>query len=121
MNKHEKINYIEFPSKDIEKTKTFFQSVFNWIFKDYWPDYIAFSNEWIDGWFFKTNNFSTTNNWSCLVVFYSEDIYLTQSKIINAWGKIIKNLFEFPWGFRFHFSDTNDNEYAVWTDKQIKI
>jgi len=28
MNDHEKINYVEFPAKDIEATKTFFTAVF---------------------------------------------------------------------------------------------
>jgi len=29
MNQHEKINYIEFPSKDLEKTKAFLYSLGN--------------------------------------------------------------------------------------------
>jgi len=118
MNLHEKINYIEFPSKDIKKTKTFFEFVFNWSFEDYWPDYIAFSDEWIDGWFYKSDQHTSTKYGSCLVVFYSKNIHSTQSKIEKAWGQIIKPIFEFPWGFRFHFTDTNNNEYAVWTDKK---
>ena len=44
MNIHEKINYIEFPSKDLELTKTFFTSTFGWTFIDFGPEYIAFSN-----------------------------------------------------------------------------
>ena len=55
MNNHEKINYVEFPSKDIEVTKEFFTSVFGWSFVDYGPDYAAFSNEGIDGGFFKSD------------------------------------------------------------------
>lgn len=31
---HEKINYLEFPSKDIAATKLFFSNVFNWQFTD---------------------------------------------------------------------------------------
>jgi len=34
MNVHEKINYLEFPAKDIEVTKTFFTEVFGWSFVD---------------------------------------------------------------------------------------
>ena len=30
MPQHEKINYVEFPSCDLNVTKTFFTSVFNW-------------------------------------------------------------------------------------------
>jgi len=49
MNQHEKINYIEFPAKDIAKAKAFFTEVFAWSFVDYGPDYTAFSNEGVDG------------------------------------------------------------------------
>ena len=35
MNEHEKINYVEFPTKDIEATKAFFSTVFGWSFIDY--------------------------------------------------------------------------------------
>ncbi len=117
MNVHEKINYIEFPSQNIKKTKGFFESVFNWSFENFWPDYIAFSNEWINGWFYKSDQCTSTKNWACLIVFFSNDILSTQSKIEKAGGTIIKPLFTFPWGSRFHFTDTNNNEYGVWTDK----
>ena len=67
MNKHEKINYVEFPSKDIEATKHFFSAAFNWTFTDYGPEYTAFSNEGIDGGFFRSELESTTANGSALV------------------------------------------------------
>jgi predicted enzyme related to lactoylglutathione lyase len=71
MNKHEKINYVEFPAKDIEATKAFFTTVFGWSFVDYGPEYTAFSNEGIDGGFFKSNLIVSTENGSALIVFYS--------------------------------------------------
>ena len=116
MNQHEKINYVEFPSKNIEKTKEFFTEVFDWTFVDYGPDYIAFSNAGIDGGFFKSELNSSTTNGSTLVVFYSNKLEETQSKIEKAGGSIIKPIFSFPGGRRFHFSDPNGNEYAVWSD-----
>ncbi len=30
MNEHEKINYVEFPARDLEAVKTFFISAFGW-------------------------------------------------------------------------------------------
>jgi predicted enzyme related to lactoylglutathione lyase len=117
MNEHEKINYIEFPAKDIGATKVFFKSVFGWSFEDYGPEYIAFSNQGIDGGFFKSELNSSTENGSALIVFYSNEIEKTQSKITDAGGDIIKPIFSFPGGRRFHFSDPNGNEYAVWSDK----
>ena len=115
MNKHEKINYLEFPARDIEAIKHFFTLAFDWSFVDYGPEYTAFSDEGIDGGFFKSDLSSSTENGSVLVVFYSNDIEKTQSKIQKAGGTVVKALFPFPGGHRFHFCDPNGNEYAVWS------
>ncbi|MDH5473765.1 MAG: VOC family protein [Gammaproteobacteria bacterium] len=116
MTIYEKINYVEFPSKDIQKTRDFFTSVFAWKFTDYGPDYIAFCNEGINGGFFKTDKHCSTVNGSALIVFYSRDLEATQYKIEKARGVIVKPIFNFPGGRRFHFTDPNGNEYAVWSD-----
>ena len=116
MNEHEKINYVEFPAKDIEATKAFFNSAFGWTFVDYGPEYTAFSNEGLDGGFYKSDLSVSTEAGSALIVFYSKNLERTQSKIENAGGTIIKPIFSFPGGRRFHFGDPNGNEYAVWSD-----
>ena len=116
MNKHEKINYIELPAKNIEAAKGFFTNVFAWSFVDYGPEYTAFSNEGIDGGFFQSDLTASTENGSVLIVFYSKDLAHTQTKIKNSGGSIIKPTFPFPGGRRFHFTDPNGNEYAVWSD-----
>jgi len=116
MNVHEKINYLEFPSRDLEKTKTFFTSVFNWSFIDYGPEYSAFQNAGISGGFFKSRLSVSTQQGSALVVFYSKILEETQTKIKAAGGLILKEIFSFPGGRRFHFADPNGNEYAVWSD-----
>ena len=116
MNEHEKINYVEFPAKDIEATKAFFTAVFGWSFADYGTEYTTFSNEGINGGFFKSDLTASTDNGSALIVFYSETLEQTQSKIENAGGTIIKPIFSFPGGRRFQFGDPNGNEYAVWSD-----
>ena len=116
MNEHEKINYVEFPAKDMEATKAFFKEAFDWSFEDYGPEYIAFADEGIDGGFYKSELNVSTEKGSALIVFYSKELEKTQSKIVDAGGEIIKPIFSFPGGRRFHFSDPNGNEYAVWSD-----
>ena len=83
---------------------------------DYGPDYTAFSNEGLDGGFFKSDLTASTENGSALIVFYSKALGQTQTKIELAGGTIIKPIFSFPGGYRFHFGDPNGNEYAVWSD-----
>jgi len=121
MNEHEKINYVEFPAQDIPSTKDFFTQVFNWTFKDYGPEYTAFSNQGLDGGFFKSSLSSLTSNGSALIVFYSNNLEVTQDKIQLAGGKVIKPIFSFPGGRRLHFTEPSGNEFAVWTDKDIVL
>lgn len=116
MRKHEKINYVEFPAKDLEKTKTFFSEVFEWSFEDYGSEYTAFSNQGLDGGFFKSEQHASTHSGSALIVFFSNDLQKTLEKIELAGGTIVKPIFAFPGGRRFHFCDPNENEYAVWSD-----
>ena len=116
MPDHEKINYLEIPSRDLAKTKSFFTQVFGWSFTDYGPEYTAFSDKAIDGGFYLSDLIATSQEGSVLVVFYSEHLEQTRSKIEPAKGLIVKDIFSFPGGRRFHFSDPNGNEYAVWSD-----
>jgi len=117
MKVHEKINYVEFPAKDIAATKVFFAQVFGWSFVDYGPDYTAFSDEGLDGGFYKSELTCSTAKGSALIVFYSCHLEKTQAKIDAAGGSIIKPTFSFPGGRRFHFVDPSGNEYAVWSDE----
>ena len=116
MPEHEKINYVEFPAKDIKATKAFFSTVFSWSFIDYGSDYAAFSNEGIDGGFFTSDQAASTQAGSALIVFYSKDLDTTLAKIEEAGGKIVKPIFSFPGGQRFHFTEPSGNEFAVWSD-----
>lgn len=58
----------------------------------------------------------STQTGSALIVFYSKDLKQTQTKIVDAGGQVVKPIFSFPGGRRFHFCDPNGNEYAVWSD-----
>ncbi len=114
---HEKINYVELPAKDLAAVKAFFRQTFGWSFIDYGDKYSAFSHAeaGLDGGFFQSEATATTRHGGALLVFYSADLEATQAKIKQFGGAIIKPVFAFPGGRRFHFSDPNGNEYAVWS------
>jgi len=116
MNNHEKINYLEFPAKDLQKVRDFFTKTFGWSFTDYGPEYTAFSDAGIEGGFYQSNLNVSASNGSVLVVLFSNDLKATQKKIEHAGGRITVPVFEFPGGHRFHFTDPNNNEFAVWSD-----
>ena len=116
MNVHGKINYVEFPARDLQAVKEFFSAAFGWSFVDYGPDYTAFSDEGLDGGFFCSDQVASTETGSALVGFYSQELEKTQAGIVAAGGRVIKEIFSFPGGRRFHFVDPNGNEFAVWSD-----
>lgn len=117
MNEHGKINYVELPARDIEASKRFFTEAFGWAFTDYGPAYAAFDQAGLDGGFFKSDLSVSTENGSALVVLYSQALETTLADVEKAGGRIVKPIFTFPGGRRFHFTDPSGNEFAVWSDK----
>lgn len=118
MSRHEKINYVEFPSRDLVGTRQFFERAFGWSFQEYGPDYLAFSDAGLDGGFFKSGLAARTDSGSALVVLYSEDIEATLGKVEAAGGTVVKPIFSFPGGRRFHFLEPGGNELAVWSEPE---
>ncbi|MGL6261932.1 VOC family protein [Vibrio sp. WXL103] len=118
MNQHEKLNYVEFGASDLAATKAFFSKVFAWEFIDYGAEYTAFSNQGLDGGIFKSDSCNQTETGGALLVFYSSSIEATQEKITSNGGKIIRPIFEFPGGCRFHFQEPSGNEFAVWSEQR---
>jgi len=116
MSKHHKVNYFEFPCQNIAKTKAFFSNAFGWEFVDYGPDYCAITGAGLDGGFFTSDKKSLTADGSTLIVLFSDNIETTHQGVIAAGGTIIQEIFEFPGGRRFHFTEPSGNEFAVWTD-----
>lgn len=112
--KDNKINYVEFKAKNIEKIKQFYSAAFEWSFTDYGPDYVAFSNSGLEGGFEKTDS-DVING--ALVVLYHSDLDIIKARIAKAGGTITLDIFSFPGGRRFHFTDPSGNELAVWSDK----
>ena len=108
-----RIDYIEFPAKDMARTKQFYSAVFGWKFTDYGPDYTSFEDGRIAGGFSKEN----PPGHGVLIVIYASDLAGMEKKVRDAGGIIVKDIFPFPGGRRFHFTDPNGNELAVWSDR----
>ncbi len=115
---HNKINYLEFTTSDIARTKSFYGAVFGWTFQDWGPDYVSFSSEvgGIDGGFARGETHGGGAKTTPLVVLYSADLGATEKAITDAGGTIVVPTFEFPGGRRFHFSDGAGNVLGVWSE-----
>lgn len=107
------VDYLELPATDISATKQFYSSLFGWEFTDYGPDYTSFFDGRNHGGF--TTDAPVTSR-GVLLVIYARDLTAAQARIQGAGGTIVKETFPFPGGSRFHFTDPNGNELAVWSD-----
>ncbi len=116
--RHHTINYIEFASTDIDRTKQLYASVFGWSFVDYGPDYASFTaaQAGIDGGFYRAESVPEPPRTAPLLVLYSRDLAATEAAITAAGGSIVVPTFSFPGGRRFHFSDGAGNVLAVWSE-----
>jgi uncharacterized protein len=108
------INYVEFKAKNIERTKAFYSAAFGWSFTDYGPTYTSFSDSGVAGGF-ELSEEKIVNG--ALIVLYHSDLDVIKRIITKAGGAISKDIFSFPGGRRFHFTDPSGNELAIWSDK----
>ncbi len=109
-----RVDYIEFPTTDIERTKSFYSEVFGWEFTDYGPDYTSFTDGRLSGGFSVELEVAAGG---ALIVLYSTDLEELLARISVSGGEIVREVFEFPGGRRFHFTDPSGNELAVWSDR----
>lgn len=113
VDKDRRIDYIELPVTDLNETKRFYKEVFGWEFTDYGPEYSSFNDGRMDGGLRKE---ATNQRGGPLIVMYANDLEAMLEKIKLAGGSIVVEIFEFPGGRRFHFTDPSNNELAVWSD-----
>lgn len=117
MSNDRRIDYLEFPAIDLARTKAFYQRVFGWKFTDYGPDYTSFEDGRLSGGFRGPEEGAPKpTRDGVLVVIYAADLEAMQKQVRDAGGKIVKDIFAFPGGRRFHFTDPNGNELAVWSE-----
>lgn len=107
-----KLDYLEMPATKgtLDSVKAFYSAAFSWSFTDYGPTYSAF-DEGLEGGF-QTDGGETSEK--PLPVLYSEELERTLEAVQNAGGVIVRPIFPFPGGRRFHFTDPAGNELAVW-------
>jgi predicted enzyme related to lactoylglutathione lyase len=117
MTSQDKIDYIEIPAKDPQRARDFFSGLFGWAFEDYGPDYCSFNDGRIYGGFYRSDAVVAVAAGAPLIVYYRENLEEATQKVEELGGAISKAIFSFPGGHRFHFTDPNGNEYAIWSDK----
>jgi len=109
-----RIDYIEMAATSIDNTKRFYQDAFGWTFTDYGPDYTSFEDGRLTGGFYRADS---ARAGTVLVVIFAVDLAAAEQRVRAAGGKVVKPIFSFPGGRRFHFADPSGNELAVWSDR----
>ena len=110
MREDGKLDYLEMPGGDLPAVKTFYAKAFGWRFTDYGPEYAAFA-EGLDGGFYANRSEASP---APLPVLYATDLDAMLDRVTAAGASIIRPIFPFPGGRRFHFRDPAGNELAVW-------
>jgi len=112
MNKQNNhIDYVELPSgsiQDLNKTRDFFTEVFGWKYAMYGEDYADTADSGVASGINAENPAP-----SVLPVIYVNDLEQTFKKVKKSGTLIVREIFSFPGGRRFHFKDPSGNELAV--------
>lgn len=110
-----KINYLEFAVKNLEATKKFFITVFDWSFTDYGPgpEYSDTQDSGIPIGLYKADLATTQEKNGSLPIFVTNDLEEALEKVKAAGGVIVKPTFSFPGGKRFQFLEPSGNEFGM--------
>jgi predicted enzyme related to lactoylglutathione lyase len=114
MATHNQIDLIEFPVKSsdqLKQTQEFFTIVFEWKYNNWGDDYSDTTESGASSGINADGSASMP-----LTVIYSSDLEKTKELVIKNGGKVITDIYSFPGGRRFHFTEPNGNELAVWSE-----
>ena len=106
------IDNIEFNVADIARSKEFYGEGFGWSFTDYGPTYCEFTDGRLTG---GLTTLGPVRPGGPLVILYADDLAETQARLERLGAAIVKPVFSFPGGRRFHFRDPDGYELAVWS------
>lgn len=112
MREDGKVDYVEFPGENLAAVKKFYEAAFGWSFTDYGPTYAAF-DAGVDGGFDADPEDAVTQP---LVVLYARDLEAMETRVRAAGAEIVRAIYRFPGGRRFHFRDPSGNTLAVWSE-----
>ncbi|AUG08199.1 VOC family protein [Pseudomonas sp. S09G 359] len=111
--KDRQIDNIELNVGDIARSKAFYADAFGWTFVDYGPTYTEFSDGRLTGGF---TTGEPVRPGGPLIILYADNLADTQQRLKALGAMITRETFTFPGGSRFHFTDPDGYELAVWSD-----
>ena len=106
---HNRIDFVEFPAPDREalrQAQEFYTRTFGWRYQKWGEDYIGVGSGLA----------SDEPTSAPLAVVYVVDLEHMREEVERNGGVIVRDIFSFPGGRRFHFKDPAGNELAAWSE-----
>jgi hypothetical protein len=105
-----RLNYVELPVRNVAETKQFYEQAFGWEMMSFGPSYAATTSGDTDVGLQGDADEATAAPLPVIEVEVLEDAL---GAITAAGGIIVRSIFAFPGGRRFHFRDPAGNEMAA--------
>ncbi|HEX8238832.1 MAG TPA: VOC family protein [Allosphingosinicella sp.] len=107
-----RFNYVELPVADTGAAKAFYEAAFGWSLTDFGPTYAATTTGDTD---IGLQGDPAEAGKAPLPVIDVADLEAALASVEAAGGRIVRPIFAFPGGRRFHFLDPSGNELAAVT------
>lgn len=117
MSKDNQIDLVEFPASsavELKAAQDFYGKAFGWSFRDWGGEYIDTEDSGVPSGINAADQ--SARPVKPLAVIYAKDLEAAKAKVSQSGGVITKDIFSFPGGRRFHFTDPAGNELAVWSE-----
>jgi predicted enzyme related to lactoylglutathione lyase len=105
-----RINFVELPVTDTEAAKAFYEAMFGWSLTAFGPTYASTMTGDVD---LGLQGDAAEAATAPLPVIEVAELDAWPAKIVAAGGRVVRPIFGFPGGRRFHFTDPSGNELAV--------
>jgi predicted enzyme related to lactoylglutathione lyase len=105
-----RLNYVELPVSDVPEAKAFYEAAFGWSLTGFGPSYAATLTGDTD---IGLQGDAAEATKAPLPVIDVPDLEAAHAAVLAAGGRIVRPIFAFPGGRRFHFLDPAGNELAA--------
>jgi hypothetical protein len=110
------IDYVELAVDDVGQAKTFYSRALGWTFTDYGPDYAGIQDPTRPGQEFGGLSPETpaTRGGGVLALVRTDDAEAALASVLEAGGRVVVELHDYPGGRRFTFADPSGNVLGVY-------
>lgn len=102
-------NYIEMKATDLQVSKAFYENALDFAFTDYGPEYATVEGGPVD-----IGLAAGDQPVAPMPAFQTDDLEASLSRVQDAGGVIIQEIFAFPGGRRFEAEDPSGNRFAIY-------